>query len=146
MSDAPKYRQRGYKDSERSEERRGGAPQGPREKKEGPRGRGLGAPTETAFRCGSCGERQLASSASDIAADAVCGKCGQPLHTCSNCQHFDTSTRWECRQTIPQRIAKKTAANACALFAPKAVQEFAKDRDRPAPTDARAAFDALFKL
>ena len=142
MSDAPKYRQRGYKDSERSEERRGGAPQGPREQKEGPRGRGLGAPTETAFRCGSCGERQLAS---EVAADAVCGKCGQPLHTCSNCQHFDTSTRWECRQTIPARIAKKSAANDCALFAAKTVQEFAKDRDRPRD-DPRAAFDALFKL
>lgn len=143
MSDDRKYRQRGYQDSGSGSERRGSAPQGPREKKEGPRGRGLGAPTETAFRCGSCGERQVAS---EIASDAVCGKCGQPLHTCSNCQHFDTSTRWECRQTIPERIAKKTAANACPLFAPKAVQEFAKDRDRPAPTDARAAFDALFKL
>ena len=142
MSDDRKYRQRGYQDSGSGSERRR-APQGPREKKEGPRGRGLGAPTETAFRCGSCGERQVAP---EIAPDAICGKCGQPLHTCSNCQHFDTSTRWECRQTIPERIAKKTAANACPLFAPKAVQEFAKDRDRPAPTDARAAFDALFKL
>jgi hypothetical protein len=143
MSDDRKYRQRGYQDSGSGSERRGAPPQGPRETREGPRGRGLGAPTETAFRCGSCGERQLSS---EVAQDAVCGKCGQPLHTCSHCQHFDTSTRWECRQTIPERIAKKTAANACTLFAPKAVQEFAKDRDRPAPTDARAAFDALFKL
>jgi hypothetical protein len=143
MSDAPKYRQRGYKDSERSEPaQRGGAPQGPREKKEGPRGRGLGAPDETVFRCGACGARQLSA---DVAPDAVCGKCGEPLHTCRNCQHFDTSTRWECRQTIPARIAKKSAANDCALFAAKTVQEFAKDRDRPRD-DPRAAFDALFKL
>src|SRR3954467_13180686 len=99
MSDGPKYRQRGYKDSERSEARRGSAPQGPREKKEGPRGRGLGAPTATAFRCGACGERQVSA---EVAMEAVCGKCGQSLHTCSNCIHFDTSTRWECRQTIPE--------------------------------------------
>jgi hypothetical protein len=59
--------------------------------------------------------------------------------------HFDTSTRWECRQTIPARIAKKTAANDCAFFTAKAVQEFAKESGRPSPNDARAAFDALFK-
>ncbi len=145
MSDEPKYRQRGYKDSERSTERsteRSGGAQGPREKKEGPRGRGLGAPTETAFRCGSCGERQAVS---EVAADAVCGKCGQALHTCNNCMHFDTSTRWECRQTIPVRVAKKRDANSCALFAAKTVQEFGKERERANPRDARSAFDALFK-
>jgi hypothetical protein len=142
MSDAPKYRQRGYKDSERSEERRGSAPQGPREKKEGPRGRGLGAPTETAFRCGACGERQVVT---EVAMDALCGKCGQPLHTCNNCVHFDTATRWECRQTIPARVAKKREANSCTLFTAKTVQEFGQERDRPSPGDARSAFDALFK-
>jgi hypothetical protein len=42
-------------------------------------------------------------------------------------------------------VAKKRDANACALFAAKTVQEFGKDRDRPAPSDARSAFDALFK-
>jgi predicted RNA-binding Zn-ribbon protein involved in translation (DUF1610 family) len=145
MSDEPKYRQRGYKDSERQSGggERGRAPQGPREKKEGPRGRGLGAPTETAFRCAACGERQLSP---EIEVTAVCPKCGQPLHTCSNCMHFDTSVRWECRQPIPARVAKKTAANDCTFFAAKTVQEFAKDRDRPANRDdPRAAFDALFK-
>lgn len=143
MSDGPKYRQRGYKDSERPSGERSGAPQGPREKRDGPGGRGLGAPTETAFRCAACGERQPSP---EVAFDASCAKCGQPVHTCSNCMHFDTSTLWECRQTIPARIAKKRAANDCALFTAKTVQEFAKDRDRPAAKDdPRAAFDALFK-
>ena len=147
MSDAPKYRQRGYKDSEH-EARGGGSsgrgPQGPREKKEGPRGRGLGAPTEAVFRCNACGEKQL--SAEDIAPDATCRKCGAALHSCSNCLHFDTSARWECRvaDQIPARVAKKTAANDCPRFSPKLVSEFAKDRDKPAD-DPRAAFDALFK-
>src|SRR3954469_23084221 len=63
MSDGPKYRQRGYKDSEREERGGGGGasrgPQAPREKKEGPRGRGLGSRTESVFRCHTCGEKQL---------------------------------------------------------------------------------------
>jgi hypothetical protein len=147
MSDAPKYRQRGYKDSEREDRGSGSGgrgPQGPREKKEGPRGRGLGAPTESVFRCAACGEKQL--STTDIAPEATCRKCGAALHSCSNCVSFDTSERWECRKhaEIPERVAKKNAANTCPLFSPKLVSEFAKDRDKP-PTDPRAAFDALFK-
>ena len=55
MSDGQKYRQRGYKDSEREEKPRPGL-QGPREKKDGPRGRGLGAPSEAVFRCAACGD------------------------------------------------------------------------------------------
>lgn len=144
MSDDRKYRQRGYQDSGRPQDRPR-APQGPREKPEGPRGRGLGAPTETVFRCNACGAQQALS---EVAFEAVCGKCAASLHSCSNCSHFDTSVRWECRQAalIPERIAKKNAANGCASFAPKAVQEFGQDRDKPAAADPRAAFDALFKL
>lgn len=155
MSDAPKYRQRGYKDSERGERGGGGGgggrgPQGPPQKKEGPRGRGLGAPTESVFRCAVCGEKQLTAlsgiTSEEIAPEATCKKCGAALHTCSNCIHFDTSARWECREweKIPARVAKKTAANDCPCFSPKLVTEFAKDRDKPS-SDPRAAFDALFK-
>jgi hypothetical protein len=143
MSDQ-KYRQRGYKDSDRDERPR--SPQGPPPpKKEGPRGRGLGSPEETVFRCNACGAKQNALGADEIAADAVCKSCGAALHSCSNCIHFDTSYRWECRQqpNIPERVVKKTAANACPMFTAKTVQEFAKDRDKPA--DPRAAFEALFK-
>src|SRR5436309_1247170 len=96
MSDERKYRHRGYQDSGSGGEERGrSGPQPPREKKEGPRGRGLGAPTETVFRCAACGEKRLLEG--EIALDTTCRRCGAPLHSCSNCQHFDTSARWECR-------------------------------------------------
>jgi hypothetical protein len=147
MSDGPKYRQRGYKDSEREERPRSG-PQGPREKKEGPRGRGLGAPSEAVFRCANCGEKRLILIGDVLPPDATCAKCGADLHTCSNCINFDTSVRWECRRNteIPARIPKKRDRNDCLLFTPKLAQEFAKDSDKPAPGDARSAFDALFKF
>jgi hypothetical protein len=152
MSDEPKYRQRGYQDSGRREERGGRSPQGPPPpKKEGPRGRGLGSPTETVFRCAACGDRQTVSD--PMPADAKCTKCGADLHSCAHCTHFDTGSRWECRRhdAIPQRVEKKRAANSCPLWSPKEAAEFGRDRDRPAPTSpgdpksARAAFDALFK-
>ena len=146
MSDERKYRHRGYQDSGGSPDPSRG-PQGPpREKKEGPRGRGLGAPSETAFRCARCGEKRPVLD--EIPVDATCAKCGTDLHTCSNCIHFDTSVRWECRkhEEIPARIVKKSTRNECPLFTPKAAQEFAKESDKGNPGDARSAFDALFKF
>lgn len=146
MSDGPKYRQRGYQDSGDRDARSPRGPQAPREKKEGPRGRGLGAPSETVFRCAACGEKRPVFE--EIPVDATCTRCGADLHTCSNCINFDTSVRWECRrfQEIPARVPKKRDRNECPLFTPKTTQEFAKDSDKPSPGDARSAFDALFKF
>ncbi|HEX7184174.1 MAG TPA: hypothetical protein VF756_20265 [Thermoanaerobaculia bacterium] len=145
MSDERRYRQRGYQDSGPREERSRG-PQAPREKKEGPRGRGLGAPTETVFRCAKCGEKKLI--AEPIEFDTTCAKCGADLHTCSNCVSFDTSARWECRrfEEIPARVIKKSTRNECPLFTPKEAQEYGKESDKASPGDARSAFDALFKF
>lgn len=140
MSDR-KYQHRGYQSSDEREPRREAPrPAGPREKPEAPRGRGLGKPTATVFRCAVCGTKQ----APPAALDAKCQKCRADLHTCTHCQHFDTGAHHECRKPVEERVAKKAAANTCALFEAKAAQEFAPDATTPA--DARSAFDALFKL
>jgi hypothetical protein len=142
MSDR-RYRQRGYQDDDGSrEERRPGKPPPPREKREGPRGRGLGAPTATVFRCAVCGRKQPAPGVAAVA--ATCLQCGTDLHTCTHCLHFDTSASNECRQPVVARVAKKSKRNECELFEPKQAAEFAADQQRPA--DARAAFDSLFKF
>ena len=148
MSDR-KYKQRGYQEEERREERRP-APEGPRERPEGPRGRGLGAPTATVFRCRVCGSKQQVSGV--LAPDAVCASCGNDLHTCSNCVNFDTSRPNECRKPVLQRIAAKSKRNTCELFTPNTVQEFGGELPPvttspggPRFNDPRAAFDALFK-
>jgi hypothetical protein len=147
MSDEPKYRQRGYQDRDDRGESRSRGPQPPRERKEGPRGRGLGAPTTSVFRCARCGEKQ--EKVEEIPFDATCVKCGFDLHTCSNCISFDTSVRWECRrfEEIPARIMKKSTRNDCPLFTPKTAQEFGKEAaPKSASNDAKSAFDALFKF
>ena len=58
MSDR-KYKQRGYQDSGR-EERSARRPQGPRDTSRGPRGRGLGKPSGSVFKCAVCGKRNSA--------------------------------------------------------------------------------------
>ena len=135
-----KYIQRGYQNDDRPSARK---PQGPPpERKEGPRGRGLGAPQNEVFRCRDCGtQRPIAAL---IENDTVCHNCGRALHSCVNCSHFDTSARNECRKPIPARLPSKTKANTCEHFAQKIVVESDGGKS-DSPTDPRAAFDALFR-
>jgi hypothetical protein len=152
MSDR-KYRQPGYLSDDRGErgEPRSDRPRPPRDPREAPRGRGLGAPTESNFRCARCGE--LSPAAAAAAFDARCGRCGADLHSCTHCLHFDPAAALQCRQPIRERVARKDAANQCASFEPRLRQEF--EGARPAggsggsatgSRDPRAAFDALFKI
>lgn len=143
MSDR-KYQHGGYRSSDKPREPR--APQEPRpaappQSREAPRGRGLGAPTEQAFRCARCGEANPIGSAA--AFEARCTGCGNDLHSCANCVSFDPGAQFECRQPIAARVAPKDRANRCERFEPRARQEFAREKARPA--DPRSAFDALFK-
>jgi len=141
MSDR-KYSQRGYMDSgaarapRDASRQRGGAP-----RREGPRGRGLGAPTKEVFRCRDCGER---AAPSDVSFETSCSRCGAALHSCVNCSQFDTSASFECLQPIPKRIASKIKKNECELYRPKVTMERESDTSGPAPTAGKAAFDALF--
>ncbi len=144
MSDR-KYGHRGYMDSDRDDDRGRQGPRRPRgERPEGPRGRGLGKPTATVFRCAVCGEKQLAGT--QIGLESQCFKCSADLHTCTHCKYFDTMAPGQCRERPPQLVSAKAKRNDCELFLPKATQEFAADAGPDTPSDARAAFDALFKL
>lgn len=135
-----KYGQRGYMEDDSREEPRRGRPSGPRPQREGPRGRGLGAPTAEAFRCAVCGQQAAAPAATETG--ATCSSCGADLHTCTNCRHFDSSAPLECRKPVPARIGGKAKNNECELFEAKVTKEFSTDSGRP--DDPKAAFEALF--
>ncbi len=148
-----KYGQRGYQDDDRDDRASRRGPRQPRERRPGPRGRGLGKPTATVFRCAVCGEKQLdgttylaPSGGATIGLEATCWKCSTDLHTCTHCRHFDSSARGECRASAPDYVASKAKRNACELFEAKATQEFAENQGGDTPSDAKTAFDALFKL
>lgn len=85
-----------------------------------------------------------------------CPKCGAALHCCKQCAHFEPSTRFQCLKPIPVRIVAKDQANDCALFKPRVTvaRDAAPASNGPVipttsvprnSTDARAAFDNLFK-
>ncbi len=145
--DERKYRQRGYQDSggdDRSRSGRSGRQGPPPERREGPRGRGLGAPTASVFRCAACGGR--VEVIGEMPLDADCPHCKAPLHSCTNCAHFDPSAPLECRQheNIPEKVTRKAKANTCPVFLPKETKEFASEGQGPSVGDAKKAFDALF--
>jgi len=157
MDEDRKYRQRGYMDTGRDSGamRREDQPKqsGPRPPLDvtGPRLPRL-LQNVVAARCFSC------STALPQDVDwkmAVCPKCGAALHCCKQCAHFEPSTRFQCLKPIPVRIPAKDQRNECELFKPRVT--VARDAapannnstaSAPAPrnsTDARAAFDNLFK-
>lgn len=152
MSDR-KYRHSGYQDDDRDREPKQQRPKksGPRNYDDGPRGRGLGAPTTVSFRCARCG-RDLVNVS--VEKDTNCPGCQSPLHSCSNCNFFDTGARFECRKELDARVESKTKANDCRHFQPKSVRDLGLKAsesgrtDGPGetnPNDPRAAFNALFK-
>ena len=153
-----KYRQNGYQNSDNGN----GAHRADRPKQQGPRpslditGPKLPRLVQNVVgsRCFSC----AVMLASDTDFRGNCPKCGAALHCCKQCVHFDSSTRVQCNKPIPVRIPLKDQANTCEFFSPMVT--VARD-SQPAPSssnrmventaaprnasDARAAFDSLFK-
>ena len=159
-----KYQQSGYQDDEeaRSEARSpvrqpkgDGRPRrgyGPREPRK------VNMPSfHEVTKCARCGAALSAS----IRFDSQCAKCAADLHTCAQCAWFDTSSQFECAQTIPKRVSPKDGRNSCTLF--EAVVTIEREthstshenqttatssENRTTSTssnNARQAFDDLFK-
>ena len=132
-----KYRQRGYQDSsrgERSEKRR---PTPPGERL-GPRTPNMPGKRSLA-RCSNCG----VILPTTIQYGGKCPQCSFELHCCKQCANFDTSSRFECTQPITARIPRKDSRNECNFFMPRVTVE--RETSTSRPTDARAAFESLFK-
>jgi len=160
-----KYSQRGYQDRGNEGGDRNGSrpyrngddrpkPNGPKQHIDitGPRLPRL-VQSVTASRCYACST--TVAAVTDLT--ATCPKCGARLHCCKQCAHFEPSTRFQCLKPIPARIAIKDQPNECSLFSPRVT--VSRDGIAPAParvpdpattaprtpSDARDAFDRLFK-
>lgn len=150
MSDR-KYRQHGYQDDDRSGDQRSGRG-GPKAKEPfDPRiPRDPRVPNMPGFRqvfkCARCGSIQDTG----VASRSTCTQCGVPLHACIHCDGFDPGSRFECRQTIPERVSPKDEANDCGLFAPRVQVERETHSTRvetgKGASGAKKAFDDLFKF
>jgi hypothetical protein len=138
MAEDRKYRQHGYQDSGKKAESRSEAR--PKNETFGPRALNMPG-SRNVSRCSECGT--VLPATEDFSGS--CGRCGTALHSCKQCVHFDPSSRFECRQNISARIARKDAANTCEWFAAKVTVERETSSGGARADDARRAFDNLFK-
>ncbi len=140
MSDR-KYRQHGYQDSGEDRQKQSSPERPVRKDTFGPRPLQMPGTREVS-RCAQCGT--LLAAGIDPATQ--CPKCGIQLHSCRQCTYFDTSSRFECMQPIPERIPRKDEQNQCSFYSMRVRVE--KETSTPAaakPLDARQAFENLFK-
>lgn len=72
-----------------------------------------------------------------------CEKCGQDLHVCKQCQHYDPSSYNECKETSADRILEKEKANYCDFYLVKT--ETGKASQNKSKSDLLAQAEALFK-
>lgn len=148
-----KYRQQGYMESDRRDDRGGERRKPPPRKKpltpeERAQRHGTRRATQRevneVVRCPTCGSNVQAVGA--IIPETICPKCKQPLHCCRACRNFDSAARWECRADIKERIGDKLKLNQCELYVPRLVLDATGKRvNAPAPNDPKARFDSLFK-
>ncbi|MGH9688190.1 MAG: hypothetical protein ACRD5K_13985 [Candidatus Acidiferrales bacterium] len=154
-----KYKSRGYRDRDSEDKKRNRAErpsEAPRPKQDllGPRTpRMVG--TVMRARCSNCG----AVLAPGFDPTGKCPRCQSEIHCCKQCVHFDTGRQFECTQPIPGRITKKDAKNNCTFFELRMTVEkdtspvmyavaktpVAAAVSSSRPTDARQAFENLFK-
>ena len=153
-----KYGQRGYMDDGGGREREREKPR--QQPKGAPKGANRDVPRavkmpgfQEVLRCSLCGV--IVPPPVDIQFETQCPKCKADLRACKNCQHFDTAAQFECTQAIPERITKKDVRNQCEFFLARvSIERETRDSGggpstnggiSPKPSDARSAFDNLFK-
>jgi hypothetical protein len=163
MDSDRKYKQNGYQDTGGRDHSQNGfgrgedrprPPQGPRLPLDitGPRLPRM-VQAVAASRCYNCATMLMPGS--DFPSE--CPKCHAALHCCKQCSYFEPSTRFQCLKPVPVRISPKDAVNSCELFkprvtvardgvaAPQAPPPVAQMVEPRNASDARAAFDNLFK-
>ena len=134
---SPKYRQRGYMDSDRDRERPEKKPIHKREQI-GPKTPNMPGKREVS-RCASCA--LILPAGIDL--EGRCPKCGFELHSCKQCAFFDTAARFECTRPITTRIPRKDIKNQCSYFSLRTTVE--RETSSSKPLDARQAFENLFR-
>jgi len=150
-----KYRQQGYMESDRGDDRNGRREppsQGPNQgltREERIQRRSLrhaiDREANEVIRCHVCGRSVQSFDA--IRTDTGCPYCQAPLHCCRTCRNFDSAARRQCRAEITEAVTDKSKANACALYAPRLVLDSTGRRSNaPGGTGGpREQFENLFK-
>lgn len=154
-----KYRQQGYQDSDRRDER-GGSDRRParqelsaeeRLHRKGMR-HAIDREAREVVRCHSCGRSSQRIEV--IEAETTCPYCEAALHCCRLCVNFDSAAPKQCRAQIEEAVGDKTKANHCEQYQARMVLDSTGRRSEQGSHSggsggggggARDAFESLFK-
>jgi len=148
---SPKYRHRGYMDSNDNErERSKPAARDSLTMEEKIQRKSMRKATDRQaheiLRCHSCGRNVPDHTA--ITINSECPNCRAALHCCRACRFFNTSARWQCDAEIKAAIGDKNRNNPCDKYEPRLVLDSTGRRSAPsgrASNDPKSLFDSLFK-
>ena len=149
-----KYRQHGYQDSNRGDDRDNRERSAPPRREMTPEERiqkkslrhAIDREANEVVRCHNCG--RSGDDGVAIGVDARCSHCATPLHCCRACKHFDSGARYQCRAPIETAIGDKNKANQCGHYAPRLVLDVTGRRStgrNGGSKDPRSQFENLFK-
>ena len=77
----------------------------------------------------------------------ICESCGKDLHACLNCRFYKFGARWECAETIDERVSEKDRRNHCDWYQTEPgllVATSGRSSERSAADKARGDLDRLF--
>lgn len=154
-----KYRQQGYQDSNRDDDRARSDRPAPR-REMSPEERiqkkslrhAIDREANEVVRCHNCGRNR--DNAGAIAFDTRCNHCAAALHCCRTCRNFDSGARFQCRVPIEAAVGDKNRANSCDKYAARLVLDVTGRRSSGgsnggtrggAGGDPRSQFENLFK-
>jgi hypothetical protein len=92
------------------------------------------------IECYSCKSKIVIQD--KIAFRQDCDKCGNALHSCVQCQHYDPKVYNECKETMADRILEKQKSNYCEFFSASPKTSAVGDTKK---VDLLAQAEALFK-
>lgn len=73
-----------------------------------------------------------------------CSHCGADIHCCLNCANYDPYAHNRCREPQAEWVSNREKANFCDFFRPANLTAGGQPK-KPAASDAKSAFDNLFK-
>jgi hypothetical protein len=95
---------------------------------------------DTVLACWNCGAAQAGVPMPPSRHD-YCAACGEALHCCRQCGHFDPRAPGQCREPRAEPPTDRESANFCEWFSPVSGSGKAA---RSAADEARAKLEALF--
>jgi hypothetical protein len=71
------------------------------------------------MKCHHCHKPIEINSTVPISRRETCSACNSDIRVCLNCDFYDSTAKWECREDVSEAVRDKTKGNFCDSFKPR---------------------------